>query len=684
MEETIKSDISRYSQIIFENTEDVIWVLDLATFAFTFVSPSVFRLRGYTPEEVAKQTLQDILTFESYQMVVPTLPERLAMFEAGDNSVKVQVHEVDQTCKDGSIISTEVVTTLIPNPEGKVIEIIGVTRNIEVRKKLLRQLHEKTIDYISLNEQYLLTIEGLQQMNDDLAALNKQLAESEEQFRLAFDTSPDSISISRLDDGEYIKVNDGFCQLTGYTPQEVIGQTAEKLNIWMDSNDRNKFLQLLLQVGIVKNMEVIFRFKNGIVHTGLISGNIIVLNGKKHLLAITRDIEEIKKTQEELIKAKEKAQEADRLKSVFLQNMSHEIRTPMNAIMGFANLIPSYFDEKDKMLEFSQIINQRAADLLEIINDILDFSKIETGQLPVHTEPCDLNDMFTELKELFINHKKKIEKDGIDLIIYPECFPGQQIVITDTVKLKQIFINLIYNAFKFTTQGKIEVGCQLDDSERLMFFVSDTGIGIPPEKQSIIFDRFRQVNEINNPHGGSGLGLAIVKGLVELLGGNINVESSPDKGTKFTFSIHYTLTDNILSKENQTEEEKLCVSSHSILIVEDDKYSGLYIEEILADSGLKIYLADTGKKAVDIALNNHVDIILMDIRLPEMEGYEATRIIKEKCPHVKIIAQTAYATHSDRIKAFDAGCDDYLSKPVSKQLLLTKINFFLHELASEN
>jgi CheY-like chemotaxis protein len=292
--------------------------------------------------------------------------------------------------------------------------------------------------------------------------------------------------------------------------------------------------------------------------------------------------------------------------------------------------------------------------------------------------------MFTELKELFINHKKKIEKDGIDLIIYPECFPGQQIVITDTVKLKQIFINLIYNAFKFTTQGKIEVGCQLDDSERLMFFVSDTGIGIPPEKQSIIFDRFRQVNEINNPHGGSGLGLAIVKGLVELLGGNINVESSPDKGTKFTFSIHYTLTDNILSKENQTEEEKLCVSSHSILIVEDDKYSGLYIEEILADSGLKIYLADTGKKAVDIALNNHVDIILMDIRLPEMEGYEATRIIKEKCPHVKIIAQTAYATHSDRIKAFDAGCDDYLSKPVSKQLLLTKINFFLHELASEN
>ncbi len=787
MDETMKLDISRYAQLIIENAGDVIWVFDLATAKFKFASPSVYKLRGYTPDEALQQTLQEALTPESYQMVAAALPKRLASFESGDNSVRIQIHEVDQTCKDGSIVPTEIVSTLFQDDQGKVIEIFGVTRDISERKNFIRKLQEKTDDYILLNERidlatkaanigiwdcdvihdHLIWDDGMYKLygiqKEDFAgtydawlarvhpddrershkeaqmalsgekeydtvfriiqpdgsvhfikayaqvirssegkptrvigvnyditeqklteeALRKTkvtVSEMQEQFRLAFVTNPDSITISNLKDGRFVMVNEGFCQLTGYRLNEVIGKTSYELNIWHNTAERDRLVKKLQQDAMVKNMEVKICFKDGSLHTVLVSASVISLNGEKHLLLIARDIEEIVKTKDELLKAKEKAQKSDRLKTVFLQNMSHEIRTPMNAIMGFANLIPSYFNEKEKLIEFTQIISQRSADLLDIINDILDLSKIETGQLPVRLEPCNLNDMLTELNEFFINHRKKINKESIDIIINPICDPIQSDIITDKVKLKQIFINLIYNAFKFTEKGKIEVGCNIYDKQNMTFYVSDTGIGVPPDKQAIIFERFMQVDGTVNQQGGSGLGLAIVKGLVELLGGTIRVESLRGRGSKFIFSIQYVATKARMNKADLSAEENLSeFSSGNILVVEDDEYSRLYIEEILLGSGLSLHHVSTGKKAVEFVMSNPVDIILMDIRLPEMEGYEATRLIKEKNPQVKIIAQTAYASSNDRQKALDAGCDDYVSKPINKHLLLTKISSFLRE-----
>jgi PAS domain S-box-containing protein len=241
---------------------------------------------------------------------------------------------------------------------------------------------------------------------------------------------------------------------------------------------------------------------------------------------------------ENLKVAKEKAEESDRLKTAFLQNMSHEIRTPMNAIMGFSELLVKHYNNKPKLEKFSDIINQRCNDLLDIINDILDIAKIESGQLTVIQEECNLNVLFDELKTFFTEQQKKIGKQHLKFDLQAFCEPSDTIVVTDKVKLKQIFINLISNAFKFTETGKIEGGCKFDENKNLLFFVADTGIGIPFDKHQMIFERFAQVEHGSNRlYGGTGLGLSIVKGLVNLLGGEIFLESEIDKGSTFSFVI---------------------------------------------------------------------------------------------------------------------------------------------------
>ncbi len=400
-------------------------------------------------------------------------------------------------------------------------------------------------------------------------------------------------------------------------------------------------------------------------------------DGKRKMLAvIARDITELQNTKEELIKAKEKAEESDRLKTAFLQNMSHEIRTPMNAIVGFSQLLIEQYNNKTKLEEYSSIINQRCNDLLEIINEILDISKIESGQLPVTNEECSLNELFSELNSFFKEYQKRNGKQQIKFNLQAICDASENTIITDKVKLKQIFINLIYNAFKFTDTGKIEGGCKFDADHNLIFYVSDTGIGIPPDKYGIIFERFAQLgHDKKQPSGGTGLGLSITKGLVNLLGGKIWLESELEKGTTFYFSFPYIISqskpqESVLIVENQTYH----FHGKTILIVEDDPYNAVYIKEILIDSGLEILLAEYGNEAVQIAASKSLDLVLMDIRLPDINGYEATRQIKKLKPNLRIIAQTAYATDEDRQEALNAGCIDYISKPLNRDLLLSMIN----------
>jgi PAS domain S-box-containing protein len=397
---------------------------------------------------------------------------------------------------------------------------------------------------------------------------------------------------------------------------------------------------------------------------------------KKILFGAIQDITERKKVEEELIKAKEKAEESNKLKTAFLQNLSHEIRTPMNAIIGFSELLKDSFDDKNNLKKYTGIICQRSYDLLGIINDILDIAKIEAGQLPVNMEECDIDSLLEELTIFFNEYRNRTGKKQIEFSLKSSIYSPDNVIVTDKLKLKQILINLLSNAFKFTLKGTVTGSCKIDEEHNLLFYISDTGIGIPPNKQKMIFERFIQLNQNETALvGGNGLGLSIVKGLVNLLGGEISLESEVGRGSTFSFTIPFKSIRS-LHKDNTSIHEPAVKNllNKTVLIVEDDPDNAEYLIKLLTDAGMKTLLATNGKKAVEISKNNPIDIILMDIRLPVINGYEAVRQIKQFKPGLKIIAQTAYASYNEEQETFQAGCCDYLSKPTKKDTLLNMLN----------
>jgi hypothetical protein len=276
----------------------------------------------------------------------------------------------------------------------------------------------------------------------------------------------------------------------------------------------------------------------------------------------------------------------------------------------------------------------------------------------------------------FKDYQKRQEKEHIKLNIEAHCESFDSIIFTDKGKLKQILINLIGNAFKFTEKGEINVGCKLQSNRQLLFYVSDTGIGIPSDQHNFIFERFAQLEQTpGHLYGGTGLGLSIAKGLVNLMNGKIWLESELNKGTTFYFTLPYERSSPITHKQlnNGETNEKYDFSNKTLLIVEDDVYNSEYLKEILSGTGFTIIHTMYGLEAIEIAKSQDFDIILMDIRLPDIDGYTATRAIKKNKPYSIIIAQTAYVSHDAKVKAIDAGCDDYISKPVNRGVLFSTI-----------
>jgi PAS domain S-box-containing protein len=377
----------------------------------------------------------------------------------------------------------------------------------------------------------------------------------------------------------------------------------------------------------------------------------------------------------ELVVSSEKAMESDRLKTAFLHNMSHEIRTPMNAIIGFSELLPNILSDKAKVESFVKIIIQRGNDLLMIVDDILDLSKIETGTLQPNIERCNISDFFDELRVVFSEERMRLGKIYIqfDVRIDERIFGIS--INTDKLKLRQIFYNLIGNAFKFTEKGKIEAGCKMDEEHGILFYVSDTGPGIEKDKHDVIFNPFTQLEMDNSRlYGGTGLGLSIVKGLVKLLGGKIMVNSEPGKGSTFSFYLNYGYRnpDEILFAE---VEDHIFpeLENKKLLIVEDDEYNSILAREILLNTGLKTLFSVNGSDAIRMASKEKPDLILLDICLPDMSGYEVIKNIFKENPSARIIAQTAYADTFDRKKALEAGCLDHISKPLSQHILIEAI-----------
>ena len=385
----------------------------------------------------------------------------------------------------------------------------------------------------------------------------------------------------------------------------------------------------------------------------------------------------IQKVNEELNIAKVKAEESDNLKSAFLANMSHEIRTPMNAIVGFSGFLLNPELAKDKFTDFVEIINASSQQLLSIISDIIDISKIDAGQINVDLELVNINNL---LNELFVIYKKVVELKKINFL-YLAGNPNDLIQVkTDGNRIKQVLCNLLNNAVKFTKEGNIEFGYKIKESF-IEFYVQDTGIGMAPENHELIFQRFRQVETtLAHVYGGNGLGLSISKALVEKLGGTISVASELGTGSTFNFTIPYLKEVGNIANPLLTNEPGLYINwnEKTILLVEDETINHAYIEEVLLFTKVKILHAWDGQEAVEY-VKNHSDIslVLMDIKMPIMDGYEAVRFIKQMRPKLPVIAQTAYALIDDKAQMLNAGFDNYISKPIPKVALIELISGYI-------
>jgi PAS domain S-box-containing protein len=485
-----------------------------------------------------------------------------------------------------------------------------------------------------------------------------------------FEGSPEAIVMIERS-GTISLLNAGFTNLFGYHKEEVVGKNVDDLLATNELYNEAHEITLKTGQGLIAELETQRKHKNGhLIDVSILVTPIRIKEKIVGSYGIYRDITDRKKIEKSLIKAKERAEESDKLKSAFLSNMSHEIRTPMNAILGFSTLLSDTTLSEAEKSEYVQIIKERGNDLMRIIDDIIDVAKIESGQIKIEIKECFVNTLLTNLLVTLNEVKRKQAKNKIVLNFLPGNTDKDFMILTDSNRLRQVMTNLIENALKFTDEGFVEFGYTFSSdsiSQQIEFFVRDTGIGIPAEMHDVIFERFRQVDDTNTRrYGGTGLGLTISKNLVKLLGGEIRVESEKGKGTRFFISlplqkaavIHEPPPVTNLSAEEISWKDKV------VLVVEDEDSNYFLINRMLRRTGVTMLWAKNGKEAIDIVNSRKVDAILMDIRMPVMDGYEATQEIKKLRKDIPIIAQTAYALKGEREKSLAAGCDAYISKPI--------------------
>lgn len=524
--------------------------------------------------------------------------------------------------------------------------------------------------------------------------LNKKIKELE-LFQQLFEKTNDLVIVIEPENNKVKYINNSVAKLflekenfIGTSIGEVLGfEFSSNFQSYLNNPTQNKFLFKPKKDSESISLETVLNE----IQIGINTFYVAIIRDVSEHLAIQQKLveqneelksnyEEIQTINEELNKAKEKAEESDRLKSAFLANMSHEIRTPMNAIVGFSGFLNRDDLQKEDREKYISIIQSSSNQLLNIITDIVDISKIEAGQLKIQKSDFCLNDAIHYLYSQFEAELHDKNKD-VELKIHKDLPDNNCMVYTDQTRLQQVLINLISNAIKFTDHGYIEFGYIITGINKVKFYTKDTGVGIAPKYHQSVFNRFIQTHDTyEKNYGGTGLGLAISKGIVQLLNGEIGIESELHKGTYFWFEIPLEPSDSnthILPIKKEDPKSNNW-SEHKILIAEDEEYNFIYLHELLKETNVQILRAHNGSEAVDIFdSNENIDLILMDIKMPGINGFEATQIIKNKNKDIPIIAQTAYALSGDREKALEMGCDDYLSKPVKKELLLELIAHYL-------
>ncbi len=507
-------------------------------------------------------------------------------------------------------------------------------------------------------------------------------------FEQLFQNIPEATVIQEYP-GIITDANVAFNRLFGFKEGEAIGKKLDDLIVPEEYlEDARSYTERSFQGEMIET-ETVRKKKSGEkIHVSLVITPFRISHDKTIIYALYRDIGKWKEVERNLRAAKEKAEEADRMKTAFLTNMSHEIRTPMNAILGFAQLLSMEELTPEQKKEYVNIIKNSGDSLLRLIDDILDLARLEAGQINIREEYVNIDEMMDSLEttfsELVVSHHRA---ESVEL---RRSGPDQRLpfkVKTDPLRLRQILNNLISNAIKFTHEGYVEFGYQITPNRKeILFYVKDTGIGIPEDKKEVIFERFRQVdNSKTRVYPGTGLGLAISKRLTELLGGRIWVISEEGKGSQFFFTIPLKSLENDISvglrlSGGASITFRESTLGKSILIAEDDEFNYKYLQEVLEKAGFQVYHAGNGKEVVHF-LEQHqgrsVDLVLMDIEMPVMNGYEATLLIKKKFSEIPVIAQTAYASPEEERKCLKAGCDAYLAKPLQVDKLLREIKKFL-------
>lgn len=497
--------------------------------------------------------------------------------------------------------------------------------------------------------------------------------QSEENFHRSISESPLGIRIVSVD-GKTVYANKAFLDIYGFSNLEEYTGSDIK-NIYIPES----YAQHLERKKRRKNGQIACEYEIGILNkkSGIrnvyVSSKEVLWNGVKHFQVINQDVTEQKKLTRDLIIAKEKAEESDRLKTAFLHTISHEIRTPMNAIVGFSEFLNEPELQPDIRRKFTDIIVHNSNHLLSIISAMISIATIEAGQENYVETELNLNSALIRLQTQFLVNAKK---ENISLNFFPSI-PYEERIFTDETKLVQILSNLINNALKFTKHGHVNFGYKVKGNE-LEFYVEDTGIGILPEMHEEIFKRFRQVETtIARQYGGSGLGLSISKAYVEIIGGKMWYTSELNKGSTFYFTIPYKRARKNIYPETKSIKKMKGVTEtneqKTVLVAEDENDNFMLMEALMLNLNINIVRAMTGVEAIEACKSKHVDVVLMDIKMPVMDGFEATRQIRKFMPKVPIIAQTAYASENDKEKALDCGCTDFISKPFKKGLLVSKV-----------
>jgi len=545
----------------------------------------------------------------------------------------------------------------------------------------------------------------------ELKRIEQNLHESENRYVSLLNTAPVGIAVHQ--DDRIVFVNPAGCKIMGATTaDDIVGKSIsafihpENQDLYLSRKEKmlkgdteiypaeDKYLRI---DGHAIDVEV---YATSIIYKGKPAVQIIVMDitdrksfettlvekNKEYeslneeYTSLNEELEEhnkkLLKLNEDLKQAKDLAEESEQLKTIFLTNMSHEVRTPLNAIIGFASLLDEDDLPAEDRKEFISIIHNSGDRLIRLIDDILDLSKIESKNLVVSCEMYNLHELISSSLQTFGKSELLNKKPALELRYNLNPRLSKQQIYTDRIRFKQVLDNLINNAIKYTEKGYVEVGYELlkaDHSHMIEISVKDTGKGIPQEKADLIFERFRQVEEFSY-HEGTGLGLSIVKGITNLLGGDIRFTSIPGEGSTFYFTlpVDHEIENHSMQHENLVEKPDL--SGKHIIIAEDDPNSALFLQTLLDSSDVRIDTAENGLKLMEMIEESSPDLVLLDINMPIISGYECLLEIKAKKPEIPIICQTAYAMPGERDKCVAAGCSGYLTKPILKEVLFRTID----------